>query len=60
MGAVSAPALAMRKALPGTVTSGFGSSAAMLTADAVMDYWLVSMKMESAISRVQRCEAPEE
>jgi len=28
-------------------------------ADAVMDYWHVSMKMDSAISRVQHCEAPE-
>jgi hypothetical protein len=28
-------------------------------ADAVMDYWRAVMKMDSAISRVQNCEAPE-
>jgi hypothetical protein len=28
-------------------------------ADAVMDYWHASMKMDTAISRVQNCDAPE-
>jgi hypothetical protein len=28
-------------------------------ADAVMDYWRISMKMDGAISRVQHCDAPE-